>query len=57
MSAKQLMDVAEKLYQKGHISYPRTETTAYPPTMNMMNLIRMFENGITYSDYSKKLIH
>ena len=57
MSAKQLMDEAEKLYQTGHISYPRTETTAYPPTMNMMNLIRLFENGSSFSDYSKKLIH
>lgn len=42
MTAKQVMDVAEKLYQKGFISYPRTETTVYPPTMNMMSFVRLF---------------
>jgi DNA topoisomerase-3 len=29
MTSKQAMDVAEALYQKGFISYPRTETEVF----------------------------
>jgi DNA topoisomerase III len=29
------MDIAEKLYTKGYISYPRTETDRFPNTYNL----------------------
>lgn len=34
-SSAKTMEVAEKLYNKGMLSYPRTETDKFPPTMNM----------------------
>ena len=29
------MEIAEKLYNKGYISYPRTETDKFPSSLNL----------------------
>lgn len=39
LNAKQSLEAAEKLYQKGFISYPRTETDTFPKNMNLRSLI------------------
>jgi DNA topoisomerase-3 len=36
------MDIAEKLYNRGYISYPRTETNSFPKTLNLKDLIGNF---------------
>lgn len=35
ISPEQAMQHMEKLYNKGFLSYPRTETTRYNPTINL----------------------
>ena len=35
ISSSQAMLHMEKLYNKGYLSYPRTETTRYNPTINL----------------------
>lgn len=35
MSGERIMKLAEELYQGGWISYPRTETDAYDPGMDL----------------------
>ncbi|MEM1928511.1 MAG: type IA DNA topoisomerase [Thermofilaceae archaeon] len=39
---KRAMDIAEDLYQEGLISYPRTDTTIYPPTLNLRAIASLF---------------
>ncbi|TFK44130.1 prokaryotic type I DNA topoisomerase [Crucibulum laeve] len=39
LAPKKVLDVAEKLYQQGFVSYPRTETDQYDPQFDFMTLI------------------
>ena len=40
MSSDKLMENAEKLYQKGIISYPRTETNLYNKNIDLKQLLK-----------------
>lgn len=40
MTGKKTMELAEKLYMKGLISYPRTETNIFPPEINLSPLVQ-----------------
>ncbi|KAL4074090.1 DNA topoisomerase [Scleroderma citrinum] len=39
LTPKKVLDIAEKLYQQGFLSYPRTETDQYDPQFDFANLI------------------
>ncbi|MFA6269153.1 MAG: DNA topoisomerase I [archaeon] len=38
-AAGKAMDVAETLYQKGYTSYPRTDNSTYPPSLNLKEIL------------------
>jgi DNA topoisomerase-3 len=50
------MKTAEKLYTDGFISYPRTETNKYNPTINLKNIIGKFKDHNQFGDYATNLI-
>lgn len=63
LNAKQSLAAAEKLYQKGFISYPRTETDTFPRTMDLKTLIERQaqldqprSNRSPWADYAAQLL-
>jgi len=54
--AKTTLDIAEDLYRDGLISYPRTETTIYPPTLNLRKLVLKFSRNPEYGRYARKIM-
>uniref|UniRef100_A0A1I7SXI1 DNA topoisomerase n=1 Tax=Caenorhabditis tropicalis TaxID=1561998 RepID=A0A1I7SXI1_9PELO len=56
MSAKQTMQVAEKLYSKGYISYPRTETNKFPAGLNLTPLVQQQTQSNIWGDFANEII-
>ena len=53
MSSKRVMDIAEKLYTSGYISYPRTETDQFDKAIDLHQLIERQQEDAVWGDYSK----
>lgn len=51
---KEALDLAEELYRDGLISYPRTETTIYPPTLDLKGIALMLMKNEEYRPYIEK---
>lgn len=50
------MRTAESLYMKGYISYPRTDNTVYPETLDLRELVSMFRAGEEFSGEARELL-
>ncbi|KAF7315785.1 DNA topoisomerase [Mycena indigotica] len=60
MTPKRVLEVAEKLYQRGLLSYPRTETDQYDPAFDFMTLIEKQEQDGQWGNFATrhaKLFH
>ncbi|SBS85807.1 DNA topoisomerase 3, putative [Plasmodium ovale] len=55
ISSKDCMNIAEKLYNKGYISYPRTETNYFMDTMNLQKLVQELGKNNIFGFYAQKL--
>ncbi|MEA1984978.1 MAG: DNA topoisomerase I [Euryarchaeota archaeon] len=49
------MRIAESLYTNGYISYPRTDNTVYPSTIDLRAQIEIFKRGV-FKKYADKLL-
>jgi len=55
ISPEQAMQIMEKLYNKGFLSYPRTETTKFNPTINLRKIVSSLENSPDYGEFAMKV--
>jgi len=55
-SAGQAMSIGESLYQQGFISYPRTDNTTYPPTLDLRKLVIETAKTKEFTSLAKKLL-
>ncbi|MEW5937502.1 MAG: DNA topoisomerase I [Candidatus Thermoplasmatota archaeon] len=55
ISAPAAMAIAEKLYIAGHISYPRTDNTVYPPSLRIEAVLRELERSPFKAEVSRLL--
>ncbi|MCD1293819.1 DNA topoisomerase I [Methanocella sp. CWC-04] len=54
-SAANAMRIAENLYVNGWISYPRTDNTVYPASLNLQDILKQFLSG-EFGRYASKLL-
>uniref|UniRef100_A0A0K0EJX5 DNA topoisomerase n=1 Tax=Strongyloides stercoralis TaxID=6248 RepID=A0A0K0EJX5_STRER len=57
MSSKHAMDLAEKLYSKGFISYPRTETNIFPKNLNLSVLVEKQTDGTLWGQFAQEILN
>ncbi|RNC47387.1 DNA topoisomerase 3-beta-1 [Trypanosoma cruzi] len=56
MGPHHAMQIAENLYIGGYISYPRTESTAYPSSFNFMAALTAQERSPIWGNYVQELL-
>ena len=56
MSPHETMQIAESLYTKGYITYPRTETTKYASTFDFKGSLNNFSNHPNFGENVKKIL-
>ena len=56
MTGQQAMTVAEKLYNKGFISYPRTETDRFDKGMDLRALVRKQTQDTRWGPFAQNLV-
>ncbi|XP_034948917.1 DNA topoisomerase 3-beta-1 [Chelonus insularis] len=56
MGPHHAMQIAERLYTQGYISYPRTETTSYPENFDFISTLRLQQNNSEWSDEVRKIL-
>lgn len=55
-TALKTINIAENLYMNGYISYPRTDNTVYPSSIDVKGIVRMLGSSYEYSRMSEVVL-
>ncbi|MEA2016016.1 MAG: DNA topoisomerase I [Actinomycetota bacterium] len=55
-SASKTINIAEGLYMNGYISYPRTDNTVYPSSINLKEIVKVVGASGEYARMSEKVL-
>ncbi|EAT36302.1 AAEL011603-PA [Aedes aegypti] len=50
------MQIAEKLYTRGYISYPRTETTQYPTNFDLVGVVKLLQPSSEFGEEARDIL-
>jgi DNA topoisomerase-1 len=56
MDPTRTLAIAQSLYERSYISYPRTASQKLPATLNLSKIIQMIGQNSKYSDFAKRLM-
>lgn len=56
MSAHDTMKIAEHLYLRGFITYPRTESTTYSSNFNFKEILAQHQGHSEWGEYASRLL-
>jgi len=56
LQPSQAMSIAETLYTQGYISYPRTDNTYYPESIDLREIVDQFSQTGDFQELAKKLL-
>lgn len=57
MGPREALETAQRLYIRGLISYPRTESTSYPPSFDFTQIIMMMSCNPHWGEDVQRMIH
>uniref|UniRef100_A0A915J7I5 RecQ-like DNA helicase BLM n=1 Tax=Romanomermis culicivorax TaxID=13658 RepID=A0A915J7I5_ROMCU len=49
-------DLVQKLYAKGFISYPKSSTTKFPATLNLIRLVNLQISDVRWGDFALRIV-
>jgi DNA topoisomerase-1 len=55
-SAQKTINTAENLYMNGYISYPRTDNTVYPGTIDLRDILTLLSANIYFKEMSQAVL-
>jgi len=56
ISPKQILDIAQELYTRGLISYPRTSSNILPPTIGFKNILKQLQKQTKYNELAAEVL-